>query len=292
MLVLDQLKNTYICSSDNYFSINPFNKYEYKATYSVQKHDISEESEYYVTTNKQGLITDVVIGEGEMCMVGHVFYDDKFSETFKNLLISEYEKEETRYKLWEKVYVENMEQFKMYAKEYLPTEILEFDFNVWEKTNEFIEKIAVKGRDDFKDFEELFEKMTKVYELTESDGYSKILCHCDFYDPNILFKGDEMYLIDWEYAGNDDPGVDLGTYIACSDYTFEEATEVLDMYEGETMSDERRKHFIGYVSLASYYWFVWVIFQESNGAAVGEYLYIWYRNSYKYADIALEMYGA
>ena len=32
-----------------------------------------------------------------------------------------------------------------------------------------------------------------------------------------------MYLIDWEYAGMADPGCDIGTFIACSDYTPEEA---------------------------------------------------------------------
>lgn len=432
MLVLDDLKNTYICSSDNYFAINVFNKYEYKATYPVQKHSKSEEGEYYATFNKQGLITDVVIGSGEYCMIGHVFFDQEFSNDFKKFLKTEYEKEETKSKLWEKLYVENLEDFVMYAKEFSPLEILEFDslqelqefddyylnntdskifnnimnilecelkdikeieavkdgltntsfkfsvrdthyiyrhpgvgtdqyinrkseafaqqiakeqnldnsfiymdeqtgwklsyfitdshtmdyhnekevkislekirklhdlqikgkfdFNIWEKTHEFIEKIAMKGRHDFNDFDELLELMTKVYKYTEEDQYPKILCHCDFYDPNILFKGEEMYLIDWEYAGNDDPGVDLGTFIACSDYTFEESINILHTYDGGHMSDERLRHFIGYVSLASYYWFIWAIFQESNGAAVGEYLYIWYRNSFKYAEKALEMY--
>lgn len=433
MLVLDELKNTYICSSDNYFAVNVFNKYEYKAKYPVQKHDVSEAGEYYATFNKQGVIKDVVIGEGTYCMVGHVFFDKEFSNTYKELLVKEYEHPETKNKLWEKVYVENLNMFTMYAQEYLPTEILEFDslkelqdfdsyylnntdskifnnimsllncelnqikdieaikdgltnlsfkftagdtnyiyrhpgvgtdqyinrkseafaqrvakdqgldssfihmdeeegwklsyfiddsvtmdyhnpvqvkialqkvrklhdlqmqgdfdFGIWGKTHEFIEKIAIKGRNDFKDFDELLEKMTKVFELSESDNYPKVLCHCDFYDPNILFNENDMYLIDWEYAGNDDPGVDLGTFIACSDYTFDEAMEILDIYEGEEMSDERRRHFIAYVALASYYWFIWAIFQESNGAAVGEYLYIWYKASYKYADKALEMYG-
>ena len=127
MLVLDKLKNTYICSSDNYFAINVFNEYEYKATYPVQKHTVEEEGEYYATFNKQGLITDIEIGTGEYCMIGHVFYDQEFSDKFKALLVEEYKKEETKQKLWEKVYLENMKDFTLYAKEYSPQEILEFD---------------------------------------------------------------------------------------------------------------------------------------------------------------------
>lgn len=166
-----------------------------------------------------------------------------------------------------------------------------YEFNVWKKTNDFIAMIAEKGRHDFDDFDELYNKLERVFQFTESDNYPKILCHCDFYDPNILFQGTRPYLIDWEYAGVDDPGVDLGTFIACSDYTFEEAMDILDRYEGKPMSFERRRHFIGYVALASYYWFIWAILQESNGATVGEYLYIWYRSSIKYANEALAQYG-
>lgn len=41
-----------------------------------------------------------------------------------------------------------------------------------------------------------------------------------------------MYLIDWEYAGMADPGCDIGTFIACSDYTPEEAEQVIARYLG------------------------------------------------------------
>lgn len=48
-------------------------------------------------------------------MVGHVFFDQAFSHAFGELLKQEYPKEETKAKLWEKVYVEHMDQFTMYA---------------------------------------------------------------------------------------------------------------------------------------------------------------------------------
>ena len=168
----------------------------------------------------------------------------------------------------------------------------DFEFNIWNKSLEFIEKISKKGRDDFADFDELFTLIEKVKIYSDKDNVPKRLCHCDFYDPNILISNNEMYLIDWEYAGTDDPGVDLGTFIACSDYNYEEALDILDRYAGGEMSDFDKMHFIAYIALASYYWFVWAIFQESNGAAVGEYLHIWYRSSYLYGEKALALYGA
>lgn len=66
-----------------------------------------------------------------------------------------------------------------------------------------------------------------------------------------------MYLIDWEYAGMADPGCDIGTFIACSDYTPEEAEQVIARYLGHAPTGAELRHYIGYVAMASYFWFLW-----------------------------------
>ena len=102
---------------------------------------------------------------------------------------------------------------------------------------------------------------------------------------------DNMYLIDWEYSGNDDPASDLGTFICCSHYDYNEAVEIIKMYlQKNEISIQELRHYIGYVALASYYWFVWALYQDSKGNMVGEWLYIWYKNSKKFAEKALKLY--
>ena len=148
-----------------------------------------------------------------------------------------------------------------------------------------------KGRNDFEDFNSLFKLMSKIYKLTEQDQIEKCLCHCDCYDPNFLIDANKkMYLIDWEYSGNDDPANDLGTFICCSDYTYEEALNIITLYLSHEPSKLELRHYLGYIAIASYYWYVWAIYQESIGNTVGEYLYIWYKNSKFYAKKALELY--
>ena len=127
MLVLDQLKNTYICSSDNYFTENVFHAYELHATYPVVKHDVSEAGEYYVNADADGKILDVIIGEGTWCMLGHVYYDRAFSTAFAELLVKEYEKLETRENLWEKLYIQHIDAFDLRVKHYEDGVIQEFD---------------------------------------------------------------------------------------------------------------------------------------------------------------------
>lgn len=166
-----------------------------------------------------------------------------------------------------------------------------YDFDIWKASLNFIDKISQKGRNDFEDFTSLFNLMSEVYHFTEKDHVEKFLCHCDCYDPNFLIDSNgKMYLIDWEYSGNDDPANDLGTFICCSDYTYEEALETIKIYLSHEPSQSELRHYLGYIAIASYYWYVWAIYQESLGNPVGEYLYIWYKNSKFYAKKALELY--
>ena len=167
-----------------------------------------------------------------------------------------------------------------------------YDFNIWNETLNFIERISEKGRHDFNDFQKLFDSMSMVYKFTENDHIEKRLCHCDCYDPNFLVGQDgKMYLIDWEYSGNDDPANDLGTFICCSDYSYEEALQILQLYYGRELTDIELRHAIGYIAIAAYYWYVWAIYQESVGNTVGEYLYIWYKDAKFYSAKALELYN-
>ncbi|MDR0848707.1 MAG: NTP transferase domain-containing protein, partial [Propionibacteriaceae bacterium] len=54
---------------------------------------------------------------------------------------------------------------------------------------------------DFPDFAILEAQAGALHDLTQADGVPLVLCHDDFYDPNILVVGDDLCLIDWEYSG-------------------------------------------------------------------------------------------
>jgi thiamine kinase-like enzyme len=166
-----------------------------------------------------------------------------------------------------------------------------WDFNIFAEAQKLEDLTVKSGRNDFTDFKELKDKISKLYQLVEADGIEKRICHNDCYDPNFLTNGEVMYLIDWEYSGNSDPASDLGTFICCSDYTVEEAIDVLKIYFGREMTDIEKRHYLGYVAISSYYWFVWAIYKESVGDNIGEYTYLWYKYAKTYGKIALELYG-
>ena len=113
MLVREILGNTYICSSDNYFEINPFESHVWKSFYSAQ-FIAGSTKEWCLKTGTHGRITGVSVGgENSWCMIGHAYFDRDFSEHMREILEAEYDLPQTRDKLWEDLYAEHIREFDM-----------------------------------------------------------------------------------------------------------------------------------------------------------------------------------
>lgn len=127
MLVREILGNTYICSSDNYFDANPFEKNVWKAYYSAEYTE-GHTKEWCIQTGPHGRITKVTVGGNDAWyMIGHAYFDRNFSKHFREVLEAEYDLPETAGKLWEDLYVEHIREFDMCIRKYDPAIIHEFD---------------------------------------------------------------------------------------------------------------------------------------------------------------------
>lgn len=122
----DVIRNTYICSADNYFAGNPFEK-EANGSYYAAMYARGETDEWCMT-EEDGLIASVEIGGREAWyMMGHVFWDRGFSARFLDILKEEYDRPETKDKLWEDIYIEHIAELPMRMKKYPEGFICEFD---------------------------------------------------------------------------------------------------------------------------------------------------------------------
>lgn len=125
--VKDRLMNTYICSSDNYFTENVFTPYVYRSYYASQYIEGKTE-EWCIREGAHRNIAGVTIGGTDSwIMLGHAFFDRSFSKQFVEILESEYNKPETADKLWEQIYLEHVEKLPMSIKRYEKGIINEFD---------------------------------------------------------------------------------------------------------------------------------------------------------------------
>ena len=165
------------------------------------------------------------------------------------------------------------------------------NFDLFVGIDDFREKLKASNRFEFDGLDELDKNISTIREFLKQDDAERVLCHGDSYSPNFLLsEQEEMSLIDWEYSGMGDPAGDLGTFIGCSNYTVEQAEKVLEIYLQEVPDTKTKRHYLAYVAVTSYYWFLWALFQESVGKPVGEFLYTWYRFTRQYGQLSLELY--
>lgn len=126
-LVRDELANSYICSSDDYFTENPFERYVYEAYYSARFVE-GETNEWCIETGSNQRIVGVEIGGSDSwIMMGHVYFDREFSTKFAQILADEYPLYEIRDKLWEEIYLDHIKELNMVMKPYANGIIYEFD---------------------------------------------------------------------------------------------------------------------------------------------------------------------
>ena len=77
----EYIKNSYICSADNYFIQNPFEKELSNSYYSAVY--IEGETNEWCIEEKNGIIKNVSIGgKDSWIMLGHVFWSANFSKKF------------------------------------------------------------------------------------------------------------------------------------------------------------------------------------------------------------------
>ena len=124
--VKDYLKNSYICSSDNYFLQNPFENEVENSFYSCVF--AKGKTQEWCISEKNGWIENVVVGgEDSWVMLGHVFWSKSFSRKFISILEEEYNRPETADKLWETIYIEHIKELPLAIKKYPDDYIFEFD---------------------------------------------------------------------------------------------------------------------------------------------------------------------
>lgn len=139
----EYLKNSYICSSDNYFLENPFelevNDSYYSAIY------VEGETNEWCIGEENGIIKSVVVGGNDSwIMLGHAFWSEEFSRKFLNILESEYGFPGTADKLWETIYLEHIDELKMRIRKY-PTDLI-FEFDTLDELRKFDSSYVNKTR--------------------------------------------------------------------------------------------------------------------------------------------------
>ena len=119
-----------------------------------------------------------------------------------------------------------------------------------------------------------------------------MLTHIDAVPDNFLFysgaDGEQLQLTDWEYAGMQDPHVDIAMFCIYSLYNKRQIDRLISIYfDGECPKETRIKIYC-YIAACGLLWSNWCEYKRSLGVEFGEYSLRQYRFAKEYYRIASE----
>lgn len=168
-------------------------------------------------------------------------------------------------------------------------------FNPYDEAMKLIQiASSVKGN-LFEEFSYLINGVKELYNFIQNDNFAKqrrfVLCHNDVYEPNFLAtQNDEFYLIDWEYAGLNDPAFDLSCMFSRYDFTDEMIDEYIAEYLQRMPTSEEKRFYRAYIPIAAFYWLAWGFYKGSVGDDDGFFFLPAYRNCVRILDETLKSY--
>lgn len=158
---------------------------------------------------------------------------------------------------------------------------------------EFYESLWNGKPSVYRDYKQTKKHVFELKEIIDAQPRDWCLTHIDAVPDNFLFHilsdGTEaLQLTDWEYAGMQDPHLDIAMWCIYSCYGKKQVDRLIDIYfENKCSLDIRRKIYC-YIAAAGLLWSNWCEYKAFLGVEFGEYAMKQYRFAKDYYRFAME----
>ena len=142
---------------------------------------------------------------------------------------------------------------------------------------EFYEQLWKGNPSVYADYRRTKEQILSLRPYIEAHAGEKVLTHIDAVPDNFLLTGDDIRLIDWEYAGEQDPHVDIAMFAIYALYDRAQIDALIDAYFPEGCPGETRLKIYCYVAACGLLWSNWCEYKRQLGVEFGEYSLRQYR---------------
>lgn len=141
----------------------------------------------------------------------------------------------------------------------------------------------------YRDYDETYAHVQSLRPFLEAHALPPALAHIDAVYDNFLFipgdGGETLRLIDWEYAGMQDPHVDIAMFCIYAFYDRAQVDRLIDLYFPEGCTDVVRVKIYGYIAACGLLWSNWCEYKRMLGVEFGEYSLRQYRYARDYYQI-------
>ena len=164
---------------------------------------------------------------------------------------------------------------------------------VWQTERLFKEASKMKG-DLFKIFEKEWIQIRKLQKYADMDGVKHTMCHNDINIDNVLLTEDTLDIIDFEFAGYNDPGYDFGRVIAGFEYEADEPKilDILEAYFGRPATEMEHRHWMAYSTIHNWYYVGWALYKESINEYTRDWMLFFFKQTNKLLKWCLPKYEA
>ncbi len=140
-----------------------------------------------------------------------------------------------------------------------PRFLSDFDmFHVQAKYLQIVREHGFRLPSDYLDFAEVVATLDDLLHATSS---GTVACHNDLLAANIMLGGREVWLIDYEYSGNNDACFELGNIWSEADLPLDRLEHLVASYYGRPAPVEVARARL-FATMAKYGWTLWAAIQD------------------------------
>ena len=230
----------------------------------------SEEAQVYQAIQHKGLCDDII----------YINPDNgyKITKFFNNARVCSPENKEDVKKCMKKLRILHEMELKV-----------DHRFNLFEQID-FYEQLWNGHPSAYRDYKITKEKVLSLKPYISSHIEKEVLTHIDAVPDNFLFIEEasgstSIRLIDWEYAGMQDPHIDIAMFCIYSFYEKQRIDETIDFYFNYKCPENIRIKIYCYIAVCGLLWSNWCEYKRNLGIDFGEYSLRQYRYAKEFYKI-------
>lgn len=138
------------------------------------------------------------------------------------------------------------------------------DFELFGKMDEYLDYLRKKAARIPDGYADVQREAEAVRQALSARPALLAPCHCDPLAENFLDTGTRIYIVDWEYAGNNDPMWDLGDLSVEAAFGPEQDATLMEAYFGGPPPPAELGRMVMYKAMCDLLWTLWGVIQVVN----------------------------
>ncbi|HPY75035.1 MAG TPA: choline/ethanolamine kinase family protein [Planctomycetota bacterium] len=166
---------------------------------------------------------------------------------------------------------------------------MDYSFAIYDNIEKYDKLIADHGS-EFSNYQENKEKAYELRDFIQKYAQPFYLSHIDSNHDNFLLNNqqNQVFMIDWEYAGMQDQDLDIAMFTIYAGYNKEEFDKLICIYCQGKCKLARRLKIYAYACIAGFLWGIWAEYKKICGVDFGDYTNLQYSYIENYYPIIKE----